>query len=248
MRALKDYLPEPPAKILDIGGGPGRYAITLSRKGFSVTLADLSKKCLELAKEKADEEGIRLVDYLHANATDLRQIQGEDYNAVLLFGPLYHLLLEEDREKAIQEAKRVLKLDGIIFASFISRYSQVRWAAKNKPEWIIEDPRPDELITKGAIIPRDEKDFGAYCAHPSETKPFMEKAGFETLDLISCEGVISMIEEKINELTGDLWERWVEMNYRLGKDPTGWGAADHLLYVGRKRGIYEVQSKSQKNR
>lgn len=28
------------------------------------------------------------------------------------------------------------------------------------------------------------------------------------------------------------WERWVELNERLGREPTLYGAADHLLYVG----------------
>jgi hypothetical protein len=43
-----------------------------------------------------------------------------------------------------------------------------------------------------------------------------------------------MIEEKINELTGEAFEAWVELNYKLGRDPTVHGAAEHLLYVGRK--------------
>jgi len=30
LRALKDYLPPAPAKVLDVGGGPGRYAIALA--------------------------------------------------------------------------------------------------------------------------------------------------------------------------------------------------------------------------
>ena len=62
----------------------------------------------------------------------------------------------------------------------------------------------------------------------------MESEGLETLGLIACEGVISMIEEKINELTGEAFEAWVELNYKLGRDPTVHGAAEHLLYVGRK--------------
>jgi len=62
----------------------------------------------------------------------------------------------------------------------------------------------------------------------------MKRNGFEDLDLIGCEGAISMIEEKINELKGDEFDSWVDMNYRLGKDPSLRGAAEHLLYVGRK--------------
>jgi len=53
----------------------------------------------------------------------------------------------------------------------------------------------------------------------------MEGEGFETLELIACEGVISMIEERVNALSGELWEAWVELNHRLGRDPSvprGW--------------------------
>ncbi len=63
----------------------------------------------------------------------------------------------------------------------------------------------------------------------------MEKAGLEHVDLVACVGVISMIDEQVNELRGELWEAWVDVNYRLGKDATVQGAAEHLLYVGRKK-------------
>ena len=63
----------------------------------------------------------------------------------------------------------------------------------------------------------------------------MERSGFETLDLIACEGVVSMIDDQLNELTGDLWQAWVDLNYQLGKDPSVHGAAEHVLYVGRKK-------------
>jgi hypothetical protein len=62
----------------------------------------------------------------------------------------------------------------------------------------------------------------------------MESARFETMNLIGCEGVVAGHEEVINKVEGELWETWVELNYRLGQEPTLHGAADHLLYVGRK--------------
>ena len=42
IRALDRYLPSPPARLLDCGGGPGRYAIELAKRGYKVTLFDLS--------------------------------------------------------------------------------------------------------------------------------------------------------------------------------------------------------------
>ena len=49
LRAMRDYLPPPPAQVLDCGGGPGRYAIELARQGYEVTLFDLSAGNLRLA-------------------------------------------------------------------------------------------------------------------------------------------------------------------------------------------------------
>ncbi|WP_456411793.1 class I SAM-dependent methyltransferase [Oceanithermus sp.] len=60
LRALEGHLPPPPAAVLDVGGGPGRYAIELARRGYRVTLVDLSAANLELARRRADEAGVRL--------------------------------------------------------------------------------------------------------------------------------------------------------------------------------------------
>lgn len=238
LRALKDYLPPAPAQILDVGGGPGRYSIALAQLGHHVTLFDLSKSCLELARQKAQEAGAKIMSFEHGDARDLSRFANEGFDAVLLMGPLYHLLTEEDRRKALREARRVLKADGLLFATFITKYAVLRWAAKEEPYWIIQHPdRLEALLGSGALPKRpDASGFtSAYFAHPSEIKPLMESEGFETLDLVACEGVVSMIEEKVNELTGEAFEAWVELNYKLGRDPCLHGAAEHILYVGRKR-------------
>jgi hypothetical protein len=52
--------------------------------------------------------------------------------------------------------------------------------------------------------------------------------------MVNCEGLVSQIEERMNELTGELWEAWVDLNYRAGQDPYLYGAAEHLLYIGTK--------------
>lgn len=237
LRALKDYLPAAPAKILDVGGGPGRYSIALAQLGYEVTLFDLSKNCLELAKQKAQETQVKIASFEHGDARDLSRFADESFDAVLLMGPLYHLLEEEGRRKALREARRVLRANGLLFAAFITKYAVLRWAAKEEPDWIIQHPeRLEALLSLGALLKRpDDTGFtSAYFAHPTEIKPLMESEGFETLDLIACEGLVSMIEGKINELIGEAFDAWVELNYKLSRDPSSHGAAEHLLYVGRK--------------
>lgn len=91
-RALADHLPPPPATILDIGGGPGRYAIALAQQGYTVTLLDLSQVQLDWARGKAVEASVELADYVHGNALDLGRFPAASFDAALLMGPLYHLL------------------------------------------------------------------------------------------------------------------------------------------------------------
>ena len=47
-----------------------------------------------------------------------------------------------------------------------------------------------------------------------------------------CEGLVAGHEEAVNALEGEAWEAWVALNYRLGREPSLYGAADHLLYSG----------------
>lgn len=235
-RALDDYLPEPPAAILDIGGGPGRYSVGLARRGYAVTLFDLAHNNLAFAQARAAEAGVELAGRAQGNALDLSRFADAGFDAVLLMGPLYHLLELDHRRTAVREACRVLKPGGLIFASFITRYAPLCDLARSAPGLLL-----DRWGDYSRILETGQHQVGttgagftdAYFAHPSEAKPLMEEAGFASLDLIACEGVVSMVQEQLNSLTGEVWERWVDLNYRLGKDPSVHGTAAHLLYVGR---------------
>jgi S-adenosylmethionine-dependent methyltransferase len=238
LRALSDYLPPPPAMIADIGGGPGRYAIELARKGYQVTLVDLAQNNLNLAQHQAAAAGVKLFETVHANAMDLGVLASNTYDAVLLMGPLYHLLALPERQKARDEARRISKPGGVIFAAFLGRFAAVLNAARVEPEYIVREIEECETILESGVYHADKnsgKFPDAYFAHPEEIKPFMEEAEFETLMVLGCEGVVNTLDDKFNGFQGQLWEAWVNMNYRLGKDPSVHGASNHLLYVGKKR-------------
>ncbi len=235
-RFLRTHLPTPPARIADIGGGPGRYALVLAADGYAVTLVDLSARVLELAKERALTTGVSIMQYTHANALDLSMLKSDAFDAVLLLGPLYHLLSEDDRKRALIEARRLLRPGGLIFAAFITRYAPLRDAARHRPLALVEEREWVQTIldTGQHHSPGTGRFTDAYFAHPSEIAPLMKSSGFTTLDLIACEGIVSGIDEQVNVLEGDGWEAWVELNYQLGRDPSIHGAAEHLLCVGRK--------------
>jgi S-adenosylmethionine-dependent methyltransferase len=235
-RILDEYLPLPPAAILDNGGGPGRYSIALQKRGYDVALLDLSEENLALAKQKASQAGAKLSRMRHANALDLSFLPDETFDAVLLMGPLYHLLTIRERLQAVMESERVLKPGGLIFASFITRFALFRDAAA---KGYMPDIRADrsyylEFLATGILNENGSGFTDAYFAHPEEVEPFMESTGFHTLAVVGLEGVVAGHEKHANQLQGEDWDFWVDLNYRLGHDPALHGAADHLLYVGRK--------------
>jgi len=233
LKALEEYLPPAPADVLDIGGGPGRYAIELTRRGHSVTLLDLAQANLDLAAQKAEEAGVKLHAALHGNALDLSAFADGMFDAALLMGPLYHLVSIEDRRRCILEAKRVLKPGGLLFAAFINRYGVFLDGSAKYPQTIYDNRELWEGIWRDGVNPPPHDSFtDAYFAMPSEVVPFMEDQGFSTLNLLGLEGIISGHKDSVNALTGDAWTYWVKLNYAYAQDPALHDASQHLLYVG----------------
>src|SRR4030042_3746088 len=97
-RYLDKYLP-PRGKILEIGAATGAYTIPLAKRGYSVTAVDLSPKLIEVCRKRVIEEGLeKKVTCLVADARDLSSVGNTLFDAVLIMGPLYHLVEEEDRK------------------------------------------------------------------------------------------------------------------------------------------------------
>ncbi len=237
LRALREYLPSPPAQVLDCGGGPGHYAIELARRGYQITLFDLSSGNLNFAHEKAALACVSLAGYEQGTATDLSRFPDDGFDAVLLMGPLYHLLEEEARQKALFEAQRVLKAGGVLFAAFISRYAPMRYSAVEDPAWLWQQAEEARMILETGNrppLPGDVSAFIAHFTHPSEVLPLMQKSRLEVVTVLAVEGLLSKIEDKVNQLSGTAWEAWVNLNYQAAGDPCIQGCVENLLAIAVK--------------
>ena len=115
MKYVKEYLKEfDNPKILDIGAGTGAYCIPLSEDGYDVTALELVKHNLRYIESKSDK-----VCAYQGNAIDLSRFSDNTFDLVLLFGPMYHLISDSDKIKALSEAKRVTRENGIIMVAYI---------------------------------------------------------------------------------------------------------------------------------
>ena len=230
-RYLDEYIIGENLEILDIGGGPGRYAMYLAEKGHKVSLLDLSKKNIEIAKEKSEEKGIILENYIHGNALELGGYK-QKYDVILLMGPLYHLLDEKDRKVCIEEALRLLKPGGIMVASFISNYAPIQDYLKNL--------YPIDSIDELLIFLDDGESAGekgftqAYFTNPKEAKDLMNSFGLQQKVFAGVENILNSKEKEINKLEEEEYKKWLDICYKLSQDESIMGTSEHFLYIGYK--------------
>jgi ubiquinone/menaquinone biosynthesis C-methylase UbiE len=235
------FLPAAPARVLDIGGGPGRYSIWLAGLGYDVTLADLSPDLLELAKEKAAEAGVELGGAFETNATDLSRFDDCSFDVVLCMGPFYHLVEEIDRKQALAELHRVLKPGGRVFAAFLNRFQTLRVAVNQDIPFFT--PYTEDMIKSyhytGILdwqgIPGT---FNlAYLFWPRDVAPFMESAGFETTELISSQSNAADVQKHLAlfaQRQPELYEWAMSEFIEQANEPSTLGSGFHILYIGRK--------------
>ena len=120
IRFIEKYLTSN-AKILEIGAGTGRYSIALAEKGYDVTAVELVEHNIEIMKKKVKAK--HKINIINGNACDLSFIESESYDIVLLLGPMYHLHNDTDKHKALSEAIRVAKKNGIIYSAYCNNYT-----------------------------------------------------------------------------------------------------------------------------
>lgn len=120
---LQRFLPPAPARVLDVGGGPGAYAAWLAARGYDVHLIDP----VPLHVEQATAAATASRRTFTAALGDARALAEPDASAdvVLMLGPLYHLTERADRLTALREAYRVLRPGGVVCAVGISRFASL---------------------------------------------------------------------------------------------------------------------------
>ncbi|MEW5872287.1 MAG: class I SAM-dependent methyltransferase [Chloroflexota bacterium] len=235
-RYLNRYLPRC-GSILEIGAATGRYTLELARRGYTLTAVDLSAALLEQCRQRIASAGLeKQVRFVVADARDLGQVTERGFDAILLMGPLYHLVEEADRKAVLQAVYNRLRPGGMLFSAFISRFGVLGDLLKNIPDWIEDQTEVRSFLARGKRpdeYPRGG--FRGYFAQVSEIAPLHESIGFETITVAGVEPAISADDESYNNLQGKQRQLWLDVLFEISMEPSIIAASRHLLYIGRKR-------------
>lgn len=235
LELLDRFLPPAPARVLDVGGGPGQYSAWLAERGYDVMLVDP----VPLHVEQARTRGLRAEI---GDARDLSHPNGE-FDVVLMMGPLYHLLEVTERERALSEARRLLRPGGLLIAAAIARHAAlqdllVRLDRLHEPAvWACVQ----ESVRSGIFRGYEHGLFTTAFFHlPEQLRDEITAADFGSCELFNIEGPGFVVS--------DLEARWQDPQRReallnaarlIEADAAMLASASHLLAVAQATGQSE---------
>lgn len=214
-------------KILEVGAGTGRYSIKLYEEGYDITAVELVKHNLMTMKQKCP-----LLKVYQGNAIDLSKFQDNSFDMVLLFGPLYHLISFEEKVKALNEAKRILKDNGIIMTSYyMNEYAIIKHGFMENN--IIKAIENKEIDTNYHVTPKSDDLYSM--VRLEDINLLNETVGLKRLKILAQDGASDYIRPYINSLDNEAFNEYIKYHLSICERYELLGSSSHVLDITTKK-------------
>ncbi|QFY11887.1 methyltransferase domain-containing protein [Nonomuraea phyllanthi] len=225
---LRRVLPPAPARVLDVGGGPGTHAEWLSADGYEVELLDPIALHVRHASRLSGVTA-RLGDARHLPVPDA------SVDAVLLLGPLYHLHERADRVRALAEARRAVRPGGVVAAATINRYAAMHDTIYHGHYLQERERRAVHAALADGIMLSPGHGFTAYMHDPEEVPGEFADAGFAEAVRYGLEGAFWLYGD-VGDWLDDPERRELMLDAQRSMEsvPSLLGVSGHLLTVSRR--------------
>jgi S-adenosylmethionine-dependent methyltransferase len=235
-RLVEKYFP-PAGRVCDIGGGPGRYTVALARRGYRMTLVELSDGLLKRGQAALSEAGVGAERLLCGDACELDELPSAHFDAGLLLGPLYHLVDQPKRLAALGELRRVLKAGGIGIVAYLNSWGILRCGVGDFPERYADlsftQSLLGEKIFRGSLPGFTE----CYWTTPEAALREASEADFELISYCGAEGFAGGMRPMVERIAADqptAFRNLVRMGAETSELPQYRDATEHLHLVVRK--------------
>ncbi len=217
---------QPGQCLLDIGAGTGRYTSALMAEGYRVKAVELVRRNIEvfLKREPA-------ADVVQGDARHMPFLPDDSADITLLLGPLYHLVGDEEKLKALGEAKRVTKPGGLIFVAYLmNEYSILSYC--------FDEDRIGGLMERGAVdaffhIQASSDELYDY-VRLEDIDRLDREAGLERVTIFSPDGPADYMRTRLNQMSDETFARFLDYQKQVSERPELMGAGSHVVDVVRK--------------
>lgn len=240
---LDEHLPGD-GRVLDAGGGPGRYAVALAERGYDVSHLDPTPELVAVAREKVAEADVDgAVDH---RLGDVRALPYPDdaFDATCcLGGVLSHVLDEADRRAAAAELRRVTRPGGPVFVAVIGRLGAVRYGIKNAAE---EGAAPadwrvvEHVLETGDYTEDAVERFGAeegwaenHTFRVAELETLLSDAGLDPKQVVALEGVAANLHEELADADEAAVDAVGRIAASLRHDRAAADVSEHFMVLAR---------------
>ena len=213
-------------KILDLGAGTGRYTSALMAEGYQVKAVELVRRNIEVFLKREP-----CADVMQGDARDMPYLATGSADVTLLLGPLYHLIGEEEKLKALTEAKRVTKPGGVIFVAYLmNEYSILSYC--------FDEERIGALMDKGVVDAnfhiQAQKDELYDYVRLEDIDRLNAKAGLQRVTIFSPDGAADYMRTRLNQMSEQTFSRFIEYQKCISERSDLIGAGSHVVDVLRK--------------
>ena len=230
---LEPHVPAgPDTLVIDAGGGTGRWATRMAKKGCKVVLMDSSERMLKAADKKVKEKGLQ--HKITLKKGDIAETGYADENFDMILCELALFLFKEP-DVVIKELKRVLKKNAPLIISAQNRYVQALSSLAGKPRVDNVERAFKVLVSQEHECMTKDGKVKIYTWTPQEFREILERNGLRVEKIVGK--VVTMplrvkqeffMEKKHSE---DLFNRILQFELALCEKPDALALAGHLQAV-----------------
>ena len=230
---IEPYVPmNPDALVLDAGGGTGRWAIRMARKGCKVILVDISEGMLKIAAEKVKKEGLQNEITIKEGDITKTDYADETFDMILCEHALF---LFEEPDTIIKELKRILKRKARLIVSVHNRYVQSLVSLPEKPSLNKIDDALNILLRKRYGSMTKNGKVKIYTWTPDEFQTMLKRNGLRVEKIVGKGVTMPLrISKELfmkKHYPNDLFNKLLQFELTLCEKPDALALAGHLQAI-----------------